>query len=97
MYYYQIGYCYKNTDGLFEHLPIHGEVTTDKAVAEKWFDNAVRQCRERDYCYKVVSVMDKELDYMCYIKQAHIVCEEAAYLQGEYLIELNCYTHNPNL
>lgn len=35
--------------------------------------------------------------YACYIKQIHVVCDEPAYMQGEYLVELQCYQHNPNL
>lgn len=30
-------------------------------------------------------------------KQVHVICDEAGYLHGEYLVELQCYTHNPNL
>ena len=97
MFYYRIGYCYKNNDGIYEHLPVMGEVTTDRDVAEKWFDNAVRQYAQRDDCYKVSEVRERELDYACYIKQVHIVCDEPAYMHGEYLVELQCYQHNPNL
>jgi len=97
MYYYRIGYYCKNNDGVYTHLPIMGEVTTDKAVAEQWFEDAVRQYKQRDYCYKVSEVRERKLDWACYIKQVHVVCEEAGYLHGEYLVELQCYTHNPNL
>lgn len=97
MNYYRIGYYYKNNNGIYEHLPIMGEVTTDKAVAEKWFDLAVRQYKERTWAYKVSEVRERELDYACYIKQVHIVCEDAGHLHGEYLVELQCYTHNPNI
>lgn len=60
MNYYRIGYYYKNNCGIYEHLPIKGEVTTDKNVAEKWFDLAVRQYKQRDHCYKVSEVRERE-------------------------------------
>lgn len=97
MNYYRIGFYYKNNCGIYEHLPIKGEVTTDKNVAEKWFNLAVRQYKQRDHCYKVSEVRERELDFACYIKQIHVVCDEPAYMQGEYLVELQCYQHNPNL
>lgn len=40
MNYYRIGYYYKNNCGIYEHLPIKGEVTTDKNVAEKLFEES---------------------------------------------------------
>ena len=97
MFYYTIGYYYKNSEGIYEHLPIMGAVTTDRDVAEKWFADTLRQYTERHWCYKVSDVRERELDYACYIKQVHVVCDEPAYLKGEYLVELQCYTHNPNI
>lgn len=97
MFYYRIGYCYKNEEGFYIHLPIAGEVTTDREVAEKWFANTLRQYTERHWCFKVSEVTEREYDYACYVKQAHVICEEPAYMHGEYLVELQCYQHNPNL
>lgn len=97
MFYYRIGYCYENEDGIYYHLPIEGEVTTDRNVAEQWFENVLRQYTERHWCYKVGNVVEREYDYLCYVKQVHVVCNEPAYIKGDYLIELQCYTHNPNL
>lgn len=97
MFYYRIGYYKRNSEGIYEHLPIMGEVTTEREVAEKWFANVLRQYKERPWSYNVSEVTEREYDYACYVKQAHVICDEAGHLEGEYLIEIQCYTHNPNL
>jgi hypothetical protein len=77
------------------HLPVTSQSTTDKELALKWFDDAVKSAVKVWNGNKLEWVKDEKLDYRCIIKQAKFVCNEAAYMKGEYIIELNCYTHNP--
>ncbi len=101
MEYYCINYLYstENTNcgisPLFMNLPVTHDVTNDKETALKWFDQAVKSACKSWNGNKLVSVKDRKLDYMCTIKVAHFICNEPAYMHGEYLIELRCYTHNP--
>lgn len=93
--YYCLEYLQQDhNDKIFYHLPVTTEVTTDIKVAEQWFQNAVRILKNT-YGRELISVTDRELDYMCYIKQAVFKCTEAAYVEGEYILELCCYSHNP--
>lgn len=101
MKYYCIEYLQERNDirncgiyPIFYHLPVTTEVTTDLAVAEKWFQNAVN-ILSKHYGRKLLKVESRDLDYMCYIKQAVFECTEAAYAEGKYIIELCCYNHNP--
>ncbi len=101
MKYYCISYLQERHDiqdcgvsPVYMHLPVTTEVTTDLDVAEKWFQNAV-DVLSKHYGRRLLEVKERELDYMCYIKQAHFECTEAAYAKGKYLIELSCYSHNP--
>ncbi|MGN1218645.1 MAG: hypothetical protein ACI4TD_11850 [Phocaeicola sp.] len=101
MKYYCISYLQERDDirdygvhPIYYHLPVTTEVTTDLAVAEKWFQNAV-DILSKHYGRKLLKVTERKLDYMCYIKQAHFECTEAAYAKGKYLIELSCFNHNP--
>lgn len=96
MNYYCISYLYSEEEhGIYQHLPVTSQVTNDLATALKWFDDAVKAACKSWNGNELVSIKDRELDYMCYLKQAHFVCNEAAYMKGHYLIELGCYTHNP--
>ena len=101
MYYYCIDYLYlteKTNCGvspMFMHLPVTSQTTTDKSLALKWFDDAVKAACKSWNGNKLVYTKDIELDYRCKIKEAKFECNEAAYLHGEYIIELCCYTHNP--
>lgn len=101
MEYYCISYLYETekTDcgvsPLFMHLPVTSQYTNDKETALKWFDDAVKAACKSWNGNKLVSVVDHKLDCFCYIKRAHFICNEAAYMKGNYLIELNVYTHNP--
>lgn len=97
MFYYRIGYYLLGEDGVFTNLPVCGEVTTDRDEAERWFANALRQLTERHWCYSVGEVRESEYDYKCWVKQVNFVCTEPAYNKGEYLLELQCYQHNPNI
>ena len=95
MNYYCINYMFEAEKGIYTHLPVTSESTTDLATAEKWFENAVRQFSEKSWARSVVSVEDREYDYWCSIKRAIVICDEAAYMHGKYMIELMCYQHNP--
>lgn len=96
MYYYCISYLYsEEKNGIYQHLPVTSQVTNDFATAEKWFQDAVNVRTKSWRPDKLIWVKDRELDYMCYLKQALFECNEAAYMKGYYLIELSCYTHNP--
>lgn len=101
MNYYSIQYQYlteKTNCGvspMYMNLPCTWMTTNDKEEALKWFDDAVKAACKSWNGNKLVSVEDIELDYRCKIKQAKFICNEPAYLQGEYYIELRCYTHNP--
>ena len=66
-----------------------------KEEAMRWFDAAVKSAVRSWNGSKLVYVKDEKLDYRCMIKQAKFECNEAAYMKGEYIIELNCYNHNP--
>lgn len=93
--YYCIVYLQQNVkDGIFYHLPVTTEVTTDLKVAEKWFQNAI-DILKNHYGRELLKVEDCELDYLCRLKRAMFKCTEAAYVEGLYSIELACYTHNP--
>lgn len=96
MYYYCIGYLYsKERNGIFSHLPVASQVTTDIETAKKWFENAVRVHTDSWRGNKLLYIKDRKLDYMCLIKEAMFECNEAAYQKGYYSIELQCYSHNP--
>lgn len=96
MYYYCIGYLFsEDSNGIYSHLPVTSQVTNDLQTAEKWFDDAVKAACNVWNGNKLIYVKKRELDYMCYIKEAKFECCEAAYQKGFYLIELQCYTHNP--
>jgi hypothetical protein len=93
--YYCISYLYsQEANGIYTHLPVTSEVTTDLEVAKKWFNNIVEQ-KKNHFAYKLLDVRERELDYMCYLKEARFFCDEAAYLKGYYLVNLSCYTFNP--
>lgn len=100
MYYYSIHYLYgqpekKGCFAMFEHLPCTWQVTNDKEEALRWFDAAVKSACKSWNGNELLWVRDEKLDYRCIIKQARFVCNEPAYVGGEFIIELNCYTHNP--
>lgn len=101
MYYYCIEYRYLSDETncgvrpCFMLLPVTSQSTTDKSLALKWFDNAVKSACKSWNGNKLVYVKEIPLDYRCLIKEAKFVCNEAAYLRGEYIIELSCYSHNP--
>lgn len=93
--YYCLGYLQQNVDnGIFCHLPVTTEVTTDIEVAERWFQNAV-DILKNHYGRKLIHIEKRELDYACWIKEAIFECTEAAYVKGKYCLELQCYSHNP--
>lgn len=103
MKYYCITYLYETdkTDcgvsPLYMHLPCTYQVTNDEETALQWFDAAVKSAVRSWNGGKLVSVEEHELDCYCYIRRAHFICNEAAYMKGNYLIELNVYEHNPLL
>jgi hypothetical protein len=79
---------------IYSHLPTAYQVTNAIEQATEWFEQAVKVLTSR-YGNRLISVEDRELDYMCTIKQAVFECGEPAYKKGRYMIELKCYTHNP--
>lgn len=96
MNYYCIGYLFsEEKNGLYHHLPVSSQVTNDFETAKEWFENAVRVHTDSWRGNKLLEIKDRKLDYMCYLKQAVFECNEAAYMKGFYVIELQCYTHNP--
>lgn len=95
---YQIEYLQKGEDGIYSYLPIFTQVTDNKTTALKWFDDVMHHYSARSPWYTIKEVVERELDYLCCIKQAHIVCEEPAHTKGDYLVELKCYDYyNPTL
>lgn len=101
--FYSIDYLYltDKTDcgvsSLYMHLPCTNRVTHDKEKALKWFDEAVKCAVKQWNGNELIEVKDEPLDYRCKIKTARFKCNEVAYMKGEYLIELNCFNHNPLL
>lgn len=98
MDYYNIQYYLESEETdcgvkpLFMHLPCTYEVTTDREVAETWFNNAVKMCSRTWLGYKLLRVDDS--DTMFSIKRAVFECNEPAYLKGTYMIELQKFPHN---
>ena len=96
MNYYCISYRYsEEKNGVYEYLPVTSQITTDLNTAEKWFEEAVRVRTKSWRPDALIYVKERKLDYMCYLKEALFECKEAAYRKGFYLIELNCFSHNP--
>lgn len=80
---------------LYMHLPVTNRYTNDKEEALKWFDDAVKCAVKVWNGNELVYVRDEKYDYRCMIKSAKFICNEPAYMHGNYLIELRCYQHNP--
>ena len=96
MYYYCIKYLYsEDRVGVYEHLPVTSQVTRDREEAIRWFEEAVRVHTEKWRTNELLYQKDCKLDYQCRIKEAMFKCNEAAYREGYYIIELGCYMHNP--
>lgn len=78
----------------YYYLPTAFTVTTDKEEALKWFDAIINQIRRRPF-NEVLEVRERELNYMCVIKEAVFKCVEPGFAPGLYQVELNCYNYNP--
>lgn len=78
----------------YYYLPTAFTVTTDKEEALKWFDAVIDQISKRPF-NEVLEVRERELNYMCVIKEAVFECQEPVFARGLYQVVLNCYNHNP--
>lgn len=96
MNYYCIEYLYsEEKHGVYSHLPATSQVTTDKAVADRWYEDAKRAHLESWRGNELVFEKERKLDYMCYLRELCYKCNEAGYRKGFYLMQLACYSHNP--
>lgn len=96
MKYFVVRYLIEDKNGFFVYLPVTNQMTTDRSVAEKWFDNAVNYIKQRDFGLKLKVVRENtSLPPTCTLKGATFSCEEAAFLTGEYMVVLEVYSHIP--
>lgn len=97
MNYYIIDFLLQDAETkIYSHLPVAYQCTTDLDQANEWFELAVKNLTSR-YGNSLISVNERDLDYMCTLREAVFECGEPAYKKGRYIINLKCYTHNPTI
>lgn len=93
--YYRIGLLYcEREHGIYSHIPFASPATTDLNEAQKTFDFLLKQWTNNWRGNKLIREHTREKDFACYIREALVECNEAAYIHGYYLLQLQAFNYN---
>lgn len=100
--YYRMTYFHKWEDGIYRKLPIYSPITDNRNEAVKWFKSAVATLDKEDNI-TLGEIEDCKFDYHCRIKRVNMIKSTLVHRDGSYktiynhyLLELECYSFNPN-
>ena len=97
MGYYCIDYLYsEERNGIYHHLPVTTQYTTDKKTAQKWYEDAVR-INSQDWRRNILIKQEERTESdKWFWKQSQFEIKEAGTLKGFYLIQLKWYNLDPS-